>query len=291
MDDPRDPLLDPEEDPRVSDALGAITSALTTAPDDLTAQRHRRAIANARRTQPLVIAQRAAATGAVAAGLVVALAVGGVLPDPAQQVAADVASRVGIELPRPAGDEVPPLDTDVRRPAAPDADEDADSTGPGSEGAQRGLPDADGAGVSGTDPGEARDTSDDGTTPPASPTPPAATPAPSPLPVPAEGSTPPPASPPPASTPAPDQRPGSTPDADRPSPAPSPSRPSNPGDEGAAPRDEEGRADSAGRPGRAHRRAGRRARRATSPSVTDAHAECAGRTGERPPPPPPGPRR
>jgi hypothetical protein len=252
MDDPRDPLFDPEEDPRVSDALGAITSALTTAPDDLTVQRHRRAIANARRTRPLVIAQRAAATGAVAAGLVVALAVGGALPDPAQQVAADVASRVGIELPRPSGDEVPPLHTDLRRPAAPDADETADPGGPDAEGARRGLPDADGTGVSGTDPGEARDAADDGTTPPASPTPPAATPAPSPLPVPAEGNTPPPASPPaspPTGTPSPDQRPGSTTGADRPAPAPSPSRPSDTGDEGAAPRDEEGPADSASAPG------------------------------------------
>jgi hypothetical protein len=262
MDDRRDPLLDPEEDPRVSDALGAITSALTTAPDDLTAQRHRRAIANARRIQPLVIAQRAAATGAVAAGLVVALAVGGALPDPAQQVAADVASRVGIELPRPSDDEVPPLETDLRRPAAPDADEAADPGGPEAEGARRELPDADGTGVSGTDPGEARDAADGGATPPASPTPPAATPAPSPLPVPAEGSRPRPASPPasppagpPASTPTPDQRPGSTSDADRPSPTPSPSRPSDEGDDGdegdggAAPRGEEGRADSASAPG------------------------------------------
>jgi hypothetical protein len=246
MDDPRDPLLDPEEDPRVRDAWGAISSALTAAPDDLTAQRHRRAIAHARRTQPLVIAQRAATTGIAAAGLVVALAVGGVLPGPAQHVAADIASRVGIDLPRPSGDEVPPLDADRQRPSELEADEAAEHADRGAEDAHRDLPAGDETGVSGTDPERARDAAEDGV-PPASPTPPAATPAPSPLPVPAETESPrhdPPARPP-ASTPEPEQRPGSISDDDRPSPAPTPTRPSKGGDEGAAPRDGEDRADAA----------------------------------------------
>jgi hypothetical protein len=262
MDDPRDPLLDPEEDPRVRDALGAITAALTTAPDDLTAQRHRRAIAHARLTRPTVLVRRAAATGAAAAGLVVALAVGGVLPSPAQQIAADVASRVGIELPRPSQDEVPPFEADGPRPAELDTDEVGDRdhapdpTGTGTERSRQDTTRSNGTGVSGTDPDGARDAAGDGA-PPASPTPPAATPAPSPLPVPADGGSPPsspPASPPanpPASPPGPDQRPGSTDEADRPSPAPSPSRPGRAGDERAAPRDGEGTAEPASTPGEA----------------------------------------
>jgi hypothetical protein len=116
--DPHEPLLDPEEDARVDAALGAITAALTVPPDEVTARRPRRAIARARATQPVVLARRSVATGVAAAVLVGALAVGGVLPDPAQRAAADLAARIGILLPRPTTDEVPPIDLDEDGDAA-----------------------------------------------------------------------------------------------------------------------------------------------------------------------------
>lgn len=132
--DAREPLLGPEEDPRVGDAVDAITAVLTVPPDDLTAQRHRRALAAARRTQPTVLVRRAAATGAAAAALVGALAVGGALPGPAQQVVADLASRVGIELPQPTTDEVPPArPVDRDAPAAEERLADPDGTEPDRE--------------------------------------------------------------------------------------------------------------------------------------------------------------
>jgi hypothetical protein len=107
--DAREPLLDPGDDPRVGDALASIAQALTVPPDEVTAQRHRRAIARARQVQPLVLARRSAATGAAAAVLVGALAVGGALPGSVQDAVADIAGWVGIDLPRSTTDtEVPP---------------------------------------------------------------------------------------------------------------------------------------------------------------------------------------
>jgi hypothetical protein len=133
--DPRDPLLDPEEDPRVLDALAAIEHALTVPADDLTVQRHRRAIAAAVRTSPVVAVRRAGLSWAAAAALVAVLAVGGLLPGPAQEVAADVASRFGFELPRPAGDEVPPdRPVDVTADTTTDDAERAEEPAPPAEG-------------------------------------------------------------------------------------------------------------------------------------------------------------
>jgi hypothetical protein len=239
--DPRDPLLDPEEDPRVGDALDAIAAALTSPPDELTARRHRRSIAYARRTQPVVVARRSLATGAAAAVLVGALAVGGALPDGAQRVAADLAARVGIDLPRPAADELPV--TDDRRPTpdtgTADAAAEAGTDAPGTR--------ARGAGASNATDTTVRDswhaelvppTSRPGSTsmPPSPPVPtgrearPSETP-PSEIP---PSRTPPSQAPPseppagpPASTPAPEGTPGSTPGA-QPAPPRTPSPTPNP---------------------------------------------------------------
>jgi hypothetical protein len=233
--DPRDPLLDPEEDPRVGDALDAIATVLTAPPDELTVQRHRRAIARARRAQPLIIAQRSLATGVAAAAMVGALAFAGALPGPVQQAAADLAARVGLELPRPSGDAVPPVDPDATPPAAEADPSDAD-TGHGDDDARTGPADAgtddpalrrrDEA-TSPADPDHHRVPHD---TPPPRSTQPDATPAPTPLPTPTEtrgpSNTTPPAGPP-ASTPTPDPSPGSPPGDDHPSP-PSTSPPPTP---------------------------------------------------------------
>jgi hypothetical protein len=304
--DPRDPLLDPEEDPRVGAALDTIATALLTPPDELTAHRHRRGIARARRGQPLVVAQRSLATGVAAAALVGVLAVVGALPGPAQQVAADLAARVGLELPRPASDEVLPVEADTSSPP-PDAgstEPDTDPTDPDSvrgEPADAGRDRADGADAEGresrprgrgaattgqpgagdgaTDPSEGRRP----TTPPSSRRP-AEPPAPSPLPVPSDrGRAPanPPTSPP-APTPAPDRTPGSTPGtapgADQPPAAPAPPAPRQPDagagdgrsageDDGRAPRSDDGRDGGGERPD--EQAAGANATPATDPGATD----------------------
>jgi hypothetical protein len=121
--DAREPLLDPGEDPRVGDALASIAQALSVPPDEMTARRHRNAIARARQVQPLVIARRSVATGVAAAVLIGALAVGGALPRSVQDTVADLASRVGIVLPRSTTDsEVPPPLPAGRDDEATDAD-------------------------------------------------------------------------------------------------------------------------------------------------------------------------
>jgi hypothetical protein len=279
--DPRDPLLDPEEDPRVGAALDTIATALLTPPDELTAHRHRRGIARARRGQPLVVAQRSLTTGVAAAMLVGVLAVVGALPGPAQQVAADLAARVGLELPRPAGDEIPPADTTSPPPDAGSTEPDTDPTDPhgvSGEPADAGRERADGADADGresrpqgrgaattgqhgggdTDHSESRRP----TTPPSSRRP---SEPPAPLPVPSDrGSAPanPPASPP-AHTPAPDGTPGSTPGAppgaDQPPAAPAPPAPRQPApgagdgrnageEDGRTPRSDDGRDGGVERP-------------------------------------------
>jgi hypothetical protein len=130
--DAREPL-DPGDDPRVGDALASIAQALSVPPDEVTAQRHRRAIARARQVQPSVVARRSAATGVAAAVLVGALAVGGALPGSVQDAVADLASRVGIDLPRSTTDsEVPPPlpaardDEPTEAETSPDGDGSAD---------------------------------------------------------------------------------------------------------------------------------------------------------------------
>jgi hypothetical protein len=125
--DAREPLLDPGEDPRVGDALASIAQALSVPPDEVTARRHRNAIVRARQLQPVVLARRSAATGIAAAVLVGALAVGGALPSSVQDTVADLASRVGIDLPRSTTDsEVPPPVPAGRDDEATDADTSVD---------------------------------------------------------------------------------------------------------------------------------------------------------------------
>ncbi|MEX2503709.1 MAG: hypothetical protein WD378_02595, partial [Egicoccus sp.] len=99
--DPLDELFGPQDDPRVDAALRAIGDRLLEAPDDLTARRHRRAMAAARPVGIRQVVQRTAVAGVAAAVAAFALAVGGLLPGPAQEVVADLASLVGLDLPRP----------------------------------------------------------------------------------------------------------------------------------------------------------------------------------------------
>jgi len=101
----------PAEDPRVAATLAAVVSRLTEAPDELTARRHLDAISDAVHasdaSQPTSrlgrhLLRRSAIASAAAVVMVVMLAGGGLLPDPAQQLMAEAAHRVGVFLPQPA---------------------------------------------------------------------------------------------------------------------------------------------------------------------------------------------
>ncbi|MFA9443972.1 hypothetical protein [Egicoccus sp. AB-alg6-2] len=105
--DPLDELTGPQDDPRVEVVLCTIADRLQAPPDEMTARRHRRAIVAELPLGPVGILRRSGIAGVAAAVAVFALALGGLLPAPVQQVAADAAARVGILLPRPTA-EVPP---------------------------------------------------------------------------------------------------------------------------------------------------------------------------------------
>jgi hypothetical protein len=141
--DLREPLLDPDEDPRVEAALVALASALQAPPDELTARRHRNAIAAANGHLGQTLLRRTATATAVAAVLAVLLAFAGALPENAQRIAADLASRVGLMLPRPAEDVLPPTGTgEVGADTSSDADRSAEAQDAARDG---------GAGIAGTD--------------------------------------------------------------------------------------------------------------------------------------------
>jgi hypothetical protein len=108
-DEPRDDrqvdlegLLDVDEDPRVEELLLAISGRLTVPPDELTTRRHLKAMKRARTGILTHVARRTAGAAAVALLGAGVLAGGGLLPDDMQRGVAEAASRVGIELPRPA---------------------------------------------------------------------------------------------------------------------------------------------------------------------------------------------
>ena len=106
-----DPIVDRAEDPQLAAFLDRTSAVLGDGPDELTMQRHLRAMqAEAGRGSVHGVATGHGRAGyrvagvAVAAGfaLVATLAGLGSLPAPAQQVMSDVANRVGIRLPAPA---------------------------------------------------------------------------------------------------------------------------------------------------------------------------------------------
>jgi hypothetical protein len=249
--DAREPL-DPGNDPRVDDALASIAQALTVPPDELTARRHRRAIARARQLQPVVLARRSAATGVAAAVLVGALAVGGALPGSVQDTVADLAGRVGLDLPRSTTDsEVPPPVPAGNDDEAREADTwlDDDPTGARGERGGSTTRDGDADAVPATEsrrPAPADELAEDaGRSGPGTPSeaddrapsdPPADAPGAG-----APGSTP-------APTPTPSEPPVSRPST--PPPAPDEGPPSGPGD-AAPPRQDEGDRDDPREDGRA----------------------------------------
>lgn len=135
-DDPAEagqPLVDRGQDPELAELLDQSAELLEDGPDELTMERHLRAMrSEAGRSGHLGHAGRGAgadrgragmrlAGAAVAAGfaLVATLAGLGSLPAPAQQVMADVAERVGLTLPPPADEVVdgtPAADIVKQRP-------------------------------------------------------------------------------------------------------------------------------------------------------------------------------
>lgn len=105
-----EPLADPVEEPELAAFLTGAERSLTAGPDELTARRHLAAMRHqpATRHRTSGLGLRVAGVAAAAAVAVVATLGGfGALPAPAQQVLADVAERVGLQLPRPAQDAVP----------------------------------------------------------------------------------------------------------------------------------------------------------------------------------------
>jgi hypothetical protein len=254
--DAREPLLDPGDDPRVGEALATIAQALAVPPDEVTAQRHRRAIVRARQLQPLVLARRSAATGVAAAVLVGALAVGGALPGTVQDAVADLAGRVGFDLPRSSTDEVPPplpATTTDDEPTDPETSQERD----GSAGLDRGTTvrdDTRDAGpATGGDRGGATDDAVRDASPSDAPAPPAEGRPPSDPPADAPGSDTPgdgapgSSNPGPAPAPGPKPTPSDPPATTRPSPSVPPQPPARGGpseqDEAAAPRADDDRSD------------------------------------------------
>ena len=106
--DPLEQLFDPQEDPRVAAAFRSIERELGTPPDEVTVQRHRRAVrAELAPVGPRQIVGRAVVAGLASAAAVAGLAVAGLLPATAQDIVADAAALVGLELPRPHQDASP----------------------------------------------------------------------------------------------------------------------------------------------------------------------------------------
>ncbi|MFA9431708.1 hypothetical protein [Egicoccus sp. AB-alg2] len=119
--DPLDDLVDPQDDPRVAAAFLAIERELGAPPDEVTAQRHRRAIRSALGATGHQAVRRSVAAGLTTAAVLAGLAAGGLLPAPAQEVVADAAAWVGFDLPRPSDDTAAPTPDDVV-PAMDDED-------------------------------------------------------------------------------------------------------------------------------------------------------------------------
>ncbi len=140
--DTLDEVFDVEDDARVESVLRAVGSRLSEPPDEFTSRRHIRSMHAARPAlPPRVVVQRSVATAAAAVALVGALAAFGSLPAPAQQVAANVAEVLGIELQRPPAvvvdateDEVPPSELPaLPDEASPTAKDEVPDTAPPSE--------------------------------------------------------------------------------------------------------------------------------------------------------------
>lgn len=105
--EPSEPLVDADVEPELAALLERTALTLGDPPDDLTTQRHLRAIhvEVARGTRRGHVAMRFAGVAAAALVAVVATLGGlGALPAPAQQVMSDVARQVGLRLPAPAMD-------------------------------------------------------------------------------------------------------------------------------------------------------------------------------------------
>lgn len=122
--DPLDALFDAEDDPRVGAVLQAVRTRLAEEPDELTVRRHLKAM---RAAKPATLArrllQRSAVAVAAAMVLTATLAAVGSLPGPVQEIAADAAQKVGIQLPRPPAPDVSLPDTapdEVELPELPD---------------------------------------------------------------------------------------------------------------------------------------------------------------------------
>jgi hypothetical protein len=104
----RDPLVGPDEDPRLTAFLERTTEALQTRPIEFTAHRHLAAMRTAaaetviRRRQHVMRLAGVAAAAVVAA--VVTFAGFGALPAPAQHVMSEVADRLGFTIPSPDTD-------------------------------------------------------------------------------------------------------------------------------------------------------------------------------------------
>lgn len=118
-----EPLVDPDEDPRLAAFLERTTEVLQSRPIEFTARRHLAAMRAAasetaiRRRHPVMWFAGVAAAAAVA---VVTLAGFGALPAPAQHVMSEVAERLGFTIPSPDTDPGVPAESPSKQRPAPE---------------------------------------------------------------------------------------------------------------------------------------------------------------------------